>query len=104
MTDKYISKNFGSVGGGDVYRLPEETKLDPSRSQQLQNHSPDGFQCGYRGSGPAQLALALLLDVTDDPEVAQEHYQSFKNDVVAKLDDNWTLTVEEIEQYIENRE
>jgi hypothetical protein len=28
----------------------------------LCNHSPDGFEFGYAGSGPAQLALALLAD------------------------------------------
>jgi hypothetical protein len=27
----------------------------------LRNHSPDGFQWGYAGSGPAQLALALCV-------------------------------------------
>jgi hypothetical protein len=26
------------------------------------NHSPDGFEWGYGGSGPAQLALALCVD------------------------------------------
>jgi hypothetical protein len=26
------------------------------------HHSPDGFECGYGGSGPADLALALAAD------------------------------------------
>lgn len=30
------------------------------RSQQIYNHSPDGFNWGYLGSGPAQLSLAIL--------------------------------------------
>lgn len=34
--------------------------LDPRND--LMNHSPDGFEYGYGGSGPAQLALALLAD------------------------------------------
>ena len=29
----------------------------------LFNHSPTGFEWGYAGSGPAQLALALLADM-----------------------------------------
>src|SRR5262245_22144387 len=29
---------------------------------ELRNHSPTGFEWGYGGSGPAQLALALLVD------------------------------------------
>src|SRR5467141_965015 len=29
---------------------------------EARNHSPTGFAWGYGGSGPAQLALALLID------------------------------------------
>lgn len=36
-------------------------RLDPGPSQRVSNPSPDGFAWGYGGSGPAQLALALLL-------------------------------------------
>lgn len=57
----------------------------------LRNHSPDGFEWGYGGSGPAQLALAILADVADD-ETAQQHYQLFKRDVIAGLSGNqWEL-------------
>ena len=35
-------------------------ELSPQRSQQLVYRSPDGFNGGYGGSGPAQLTLALL--------------------------------------------
>lgn len=30
-------------------------------------HSPDGFAYGYRGSGPADLALAILADYFEEP-------------------------------------
>jgi hypothetical protein len=30
--------------------------------QDIRNHSPDGFNWGYGGSGPSQLALAILAD------------------------------------------
>ena len=33
---------------------------------EVRNHSPKGFQWGYGGSGPAQLALAKLLTVADE--------------------------------------
>ena len=46
------------------------------------NHSPDGFQWGYRGSGPAQLALAILLDATNgDQAIAELAYQDFTLDL-----------------------
>ena len=36
----------------------------------LWNHSPTGFEWGYGGSGPAQLALAILADHLRDNETA----------------------------------
>jgi hypothetical protein len=38
-------------------------ELSPIKSQKVWNHSPDGFNWGYGGSGPAQLALAICLEV-----------------------------------------
>ncbi len=58
--------------------------LSPSKSQKVINHSPSGFSWGYGGSGPAQLALAILLEFTDN-NTALAVYQNFKWDVVA----NW---------------
>lgn len=52
-------------------------------SLEIYNHSPDGFEWGYHGSGPAQLALAILLEETGNPQFALEHYQDFKRDVIA---------------------
>jgi hypothetical protein len=48
------------------------------------NHSPDGFAWGYSGSGPAQLALAILLRLTDKRTAVANH-QMFKTDVIAGL-------------------
>lgn len=58
--------------------------LSPFKSLELRNHSPDGFAWGYHGSGPAQLALAILLEFADE-KFALENYQHFKFDVIARL-------------------
>jgi len=58
--------------------------LSPTLSQSVRNHSPDGFNWGYAGSGPAQLALAILLEFVSEAE-ALKHYQSFKWRVIAHL-------------------
>lgn len=58
--------------------------LRPEKSQAVINHSPDGFAWGYGGSGPAQLALAVLLEVMPK-ESACNIYQKFKFDVIAGL-------------------
>jgi len=56
--------------------------LSPKRSQRVWNHSPDGFECGYAGSGPAQLALAVLLAAHVPPRRAVRWHQQFKADFV----------------------
>jgi len=58
--------------------------LSPQLSQKIFNHSPDGFQWGYCGSGPAQLALAVLLRIMDKG-LALAQYQEFKREVIAGL-------------------
>lgn len=56
-------------------------RLSPKRSQRVWNHSPDGFNWGYGGSGPAQLALAIMLKLTGK----SEGYQNFKWNVIARI-------------------
>ena len=63
----------------------------------LRQHSLDGFECGYGGSDPAQLALAILADHFGDAEQALSRYQDFKWKVVAGLPKGgWSLTRDQI--------
>lgn len=84
----------------------EQTILTPHASQLIANHSPDGFNFGYGGSGPAQLALALCLDVVGEVDRARSVYQEFKWRVIAKLpqDQQWSLTSNYILMVIEQIE
>jgi hypothetical protein len=66
----------------------------------LRNHSPTGFEWGYEGSGPAQLALAILADHYGD-KCAELGYQQFKRDVVAKFPlTKWELTEAELREWL----
>ena len=47
-------------------------------------HSTE-FNWGYGGSGPADLALNILLEATGDKEAAWLYHQPFKWDMVANL-------------------
>jgi hypothetical protein len=60
--------------------------LDPARSQRVFNHSPDGFAWGYGGSGPAQLALAILLAAGLSENEAVRLHQDFKWAFIAPLE------------------
>ena len=44
-------------------------------------HSPDGFEWGYGGSGPADLARSILIDCLGE-ERADRLYQDFKSKFV----------------------
>lgn len=60
--------------------------LDLHSSLKIINHSPTGFNWGYGGAGPAQLALALLMEfMPNRQEVAQNNYHKFKLDVISTL-------------------
>ena len=91
-------KQRDARGGMIVTKDGEE--FSPTRSQHLVNHSPDGFNWGYGGSGPAQLALALLLDTCGNEEIALAWYQQYKWDVVAALGDSWELSQESIRDWL----
>ena len=68
----------------------------------LHSHSPTGFEWGYGGSGPAQLALAILADHCGNDEQALMFYQRFKWAVIAQLPRRqWVLTSDEIEEVLQ---
>ena len=76
-------------------------RLNPRHD--LWNHSPTGFEWGYGGSGPAQLALALLADHCGNDEQAFNFHHRFKWAVIAELPRRrWTLTGQEIDMVLQN--
>lgn len=58
--------------------------LVPAISQAILCHSPDGFTWGYGGSGPSQLALAILIDAGVPTSKALELHHDFKDEFVAQ--------------------
>src|SRR5579871_4672952 len=82
---------------GDTVTRPLDARLD------LANHSPSGFEWGYGGSGPAQLALAILADVFGKrDERVMRLYQRFKFAYVAQLAQNeaWSITEQEVRDLV----
>jgi hypothetical protein len=93
---RYEGRREGHAALVTVEGRPLDPRLD------LWNHSPTGFEWGYGGSGPAQLALAILADYFGDDAQALVFYQGFKRAVVSKLPyRGWTLTAEQIEQVLQ---
>lgn len=91
----------GWPGRVTVETLDLSEPLDPRHD--LRNHSPDGFSWGYHGSGPAQLALAILADQTGDDDLALKLYQRFKLEVVATWpqDAPWEINGADVEAWVD---
>jgi hypothetical protein len=95
-----VKRYEGQRTWGDVEVTVDGDPLDPRLD--LRNHSPTGFEWGYCGSGPAQLALAILADHLANDEQALNLYQRFKWSVIAELPKRgWTLTSLEIDQALQ---
>lgn len=110
---RYVGKRQPGRGAVVYVSRPGEpaTLLDPRRD--ILDHSPDGFEWGYQGSGPAQLALAILADHFDDERRALLYHQPFKRLVIAALPGpgsaeahaTWAITAAEVDAalaHIEN--
>jgi hypothetical protein len=70
----------------------------------LHRHSLDGFNWGYSGSGPAQLALAIVAAVLGDDQLALELYQDYKWHLIAGITvDNWRLPASEVLAWVEDQ-
>ena len=77
------------------------TPLDPRFD--LRNHSPTGFSWGHLGSGPSQLALAILADAAGDA-VALANYQQFKNSVVSQWhNEQFRINGDEVLNWLEDQ-
>jgi hypothetical protein len=94
---RYEGRRQGYAAIVTVDGRPLNPRLD------LWNHSPTGFEWGYGGSGPAQLALAILADHLGNDEQAFNFHHRFKWAVTAELPRrSWTLTSLEIDQVLDS--
>ncbi len=91
-------------GKYDTHRITVKgCVLNPEASLKVCNHSPTGFSWGYGGSGPAQLALALLM-LFAGREFAERNYMDFKWQIVAKLpQEDFEIPACQVEEWIRQR-
>ena len=82
------------VVGDRVVLLP----LKPSL--QIAEHSPEGFNWGYEGSVPAQLALGILYEVTGNVALSREYYPLFKIDHVSQWSEHWEMRESEVLEWL----
>ena len=74
----YIAKRYED---NNIVVVAEDGK-DGRKLEHQEKHSPDGFEWGYAGSGPADLARSILWDFLGQaPDDAT--YQDFKREIIA---------------------
>ena len=60
-----------------------------------------GFEWTYEGDSPRQLALAILFDYLADKERAIRLSEPFMKEIVANLDNDWTISGEQIDAFLQ---
>ena len=89
-----------------VYRIDENMNITPllhERSVRVHRFG-EGFSWGYHGEGPSQLALALLLETTNNERLSYSLCQSFKVDFIAKIrTDCWAIDTTYIQEWIKQQ-
>ena len=77
---------------------------EPSPRIDLMKYTPNGaFECGFKGSGPSQLSLAILADHLNDVSEAVDLHLNFRDRVIVGLprDRDWSLTKANIDKQLE---
>ncbi len=77
----------------DGMPLPERTDIKAI--------SDNGFEWSYEGAAPAQLALGVLADYTQDPQLALKLYEPFMKHIVANFDNEWEMSGDDVEAAIQ---
>ena len=76
--------------------LPLDERVD------IHQFTDGGFEWSYEGDAPQQLALALLSDHLDDNKQALALCSRFTRQVIANLDNEWTLSSADIDTALNN--
>lgn len=63
----------------------------------LVHHSPTGFEFGYGGSGPADLARSIVGDLFETEDPAPKDYQNVKAVFLAPLEGDGPFEITETE-------
>ena len=72
LTDVKNGKEVSDIVSLKHYDLPHVVR-----------HSPTGFEFGYLGSGPSDLARSILYDLDYDAEKIESWYHDFKKEFIA---------------------
>jgi Family of unknown function (DUF6166) len=104
MTTTYVAGTgyWRAEDGKEVWVCEDGKKVAPLPLRlDIQNKSPTGFAWGYGGSGPAQLAIAILAHAAGD-ETARNLWMDFKWKVIGHLqqEEGFVITKESVLEFV----
>lgn len=89
MTTTYVADAgyWGAEDGKEVWVCEDGKKVAPLPLRlDIANKSPTGFAWGYEGSGPCQLAIAILAHAVGDKIAGDPRFfQAYKRRVIGRL-------------------
>jgi len=90
---------------GDTICSRDENGIITNVPRRITKHSPDGFEWGYCGSGPADFALNILSCYIGEQEARSGGlYQDFKREFVSGLPEKGgTIKRKDVFQWLEKR-
>ncbi len=102
---------YTGIRVGHVVSVVVTTPEGSKSLRHISRHSPDGFQWGYGGSGPSDLALSIMVDFFEKQGLsmfalknAGTCYQDFKWEFIAGVQENrFVITGEQINKWIKKR-
>jgi DNA-directed RNA polymerase subunit RPC12/RpoP len=88
----------------DIICFRDDDGIHTNVPQRIKQHSPTGFEWGYGGSGPADLALNIL-SLFAGQEFAERYHQDFKREFIASMPhEGGMIRREDIIQWIKEKE
>jgi len=78
----------------------DDQRLDPRTD--IKTLSKNGFEWGYEGPEPDQLALALLAHHLGDPAKALAHHDAFMRQIVANFGNEWEMTSADMDEALKS--
>jgi len=87
----------------DIVCTRDDSGIHTNVPCRITNHSPDGFEWGYGGSGPADFALNIL-SIFLGQEEAWKYHQDFKWEFIASMPhEGGTIKCEDILKWIKEK-
>jgi hypothetical protein len=94
---------FGTMPASEtIVKIREKGReRDLPKYLHIRSHSPEGFEWGFVGNGPAQLALALVANVCGVRYAIPRIYRKVMGYMCCLAHDGWTITEEDVKTWVE---